>query len=114
MVRQALAAAAELERYFRLTDPAGETAEWQPVSTLYTTASYTTSSSPLDEILEGVRRAKGDCEPRVAASIFFLGYAARLLSPPLACIATTNCLPHMPAGGLLWRRPDDGMIEFGM
>src|SRR5262245_46650127 len=108
-VRQALAAGAGLERFFRLADPAVQTSDWQPVSTLYTNA-----PGPLDEILDAVQFGMGDCEPRVAASIFFLGYAARLLSPPLACIATASCLPHMPVDRLFWRRPHDEMIALGI
>ena len=108
-VRQALGAAAKLERYFKLTDPSAETADWQPVSLL-----YSAGRSPLDEILEAVRIAKGNCEPRVAASVFFQGYAARLVSPPLGCIATANCVPDLPASRLLWTRPGDEMIRLAL
>jgi ferric iron reductase protein FhuF len=61
-----------------------------------------------------VRAAKGSCEARVAASVFFQGYAARLLSPQLACIATNGCLPRMPADRLRWRRPGDELIQLGL
>lgn len=100
-MREALDRAAGLKRFFGLADPAEQAADWQPVSLLYTASAV----GPLDEIIEAIRKGKGGCEPAVAASIFFLGYAARLLSPPLACIAIANCLPQMPADRLLWRRP---------
>jgi ferric iron reductase protein FhuF len=50
----------------------------------------------------------------VAASLFFQGYAARLLSPQLACMAVNGCVPDLPAARLAWRHPDDQMIELGL
>ncbi len=46
-------------------------------------------------------------EPRVAASIVFLGIAARLISPPLATTALTGIVPRW-ASGRLWMRPVTG------
>jgi ferric iron reductase protein FhuF len=95
--------------FFALENPTQDQQGWCPVSTLYTVA-----AGPLDALLEYVRLAKGGCELRVAASIFFQGFAARLLSPPLACIAMKNCLPDMPSDRLCWRQPECGMLSLGM
>jgi ferric iron reductase protein FhuF len=116
--------------FFRLADPAADPAAgaaagpaagpagWQPVRLLY--GSHHFSGQPgagqdhLDVLLEAVRAALGGCEPRVAASLFFQGYASRLLSPPLACLAVNGCIPRMTADRLRWRHPDDQMIELGL
>jgi len=108
-MRIALAAAAGLGLFFRLADLTEEPVGWQTANVL-----YSTGGGPLDEILEVVRVTKGQCEARAAASVFFQGYAARLLSPQLACIATNGCLPRMPADRLRWRRPDGEMIQLGL
>src|ERR1035441_1057681 len=105
----ALGAAAELGMFFRLPDPAREAAAWQPAGLL-----YADGQDHLDGLLASVRAALGGCEPRVAASLFFQGYAARLLSPQLACLAVDGCVPDMPAARLAWRHPDDQMIELGL
>lgn len=107
--RTALAGIAGLGMFFRLADPAGEPAGWQAASVL-----YNSGSGSLDELLELVRIKTHRCEARVAASLFFQGYAARLLSPQLACIALYGCLPRMPADQLRWRQPDDEMIQLGL
>jgi ferric iron reductase protein FhuF len=104
-----VAAAAELGMFFGLADPADKPIGWQVASVL-----YGVGDSPLDEMLEAVRVKKDRCEPRVAASLFFQGYAARLLSPQLACIALNGCLPQTPADRLRWRRPDNEVIKLGL
>jgi ferric iron reductase protein FhuF len=105
----ALAAAADLGMFFRLPDPAREGAGWQPVGLL-----YAARQDHLDGLLASVRAALHDCEPRVAASLFFQGYASRLLSPQLACLAANGCVPGMSAARLAWRHPDDQVIELGL
>jgi hypothetical protein len=107
-VRSALQAARELGQFFRLADPAADTAGWQPAAAL-----YAAGDGPLDEVLATVRAGLGRCEPRVAASVFFQGYAARLLSPQLACVVTAGCLPQMPPGRLRWRRAGQA-VELGL
>jgi ferric iron reductase protein FhuF len=94
--------------FFRLADPAADPASWQPVRVLYGGQDH------LDALLGSVRTALGGCEPRVAASMFFQGYASRLLSPPLACLAANGCIPRMTADRLRWRHPEDQMIELGL
>jgi ferric iron reductase protein FhuF len=113
-----MAVAAGLGMFFRLADPAADPAGWQPVRLLY--GSQLTRDQPdggqdqLDALLASVRAALGGCEPRVAASLFFQGYASRLLSPPLACLAANGCIPVMTAGRLRWRHPEDQIIELGL
>jgi len=104
----ALGAAAELGMFFRLADPAREAVGWRPAGLL-----YAAGTDHLDRLLAAVRATLGGCEPRVAASLFFQGYAARLLSPSLACLATNGCVPDLPAARLAWRHPGDQVIELG-
>jgi ferric iron reductase protein FhuF len=99
--------------FFRLADPAADPAGWQAARVLYGSV-VSGGEDHLDALLASVRAALGGCEPRVAASLFFQGYASRLLSPPLACLATNGCIPRMTAGRLRWRHPDDQMIELGL
>ena len=119
--------------FFRLADPAADPAGWQPVRLLYGSQLSGGQLSPgqlsggqlspgqlsggedhLDALLASVRAALGGCEPRVAASLFFQGYASRLLSPPLACLAANGCIPFVRADRLCWRHPADQMIELGL
>ena len=92
-----------------MADPADEPAGWQPASAL-----YGCGGSPLDELLELVRVRTDACAARVAASLFFQGYAARLLSPQLACLALYGRLPGMPADRLVWRRAEGEVIQLGL
>jgi hypothetical protein len=107
-IQSALRAAGELGQFFRLADTAADPGGWQPVAAL-----YEPQDSPLDEILATFRARLGGCEPRIAASVFVQGYAARLLSPQLACLVRANCLPEMPPGLLSWRSSAQ-TIELGM
>jgi ferric iron reductase protein FhuF len=104
--------------FFRLADPAGDPTGWQPARLLYgsqpSPRQLSGGGDHLDALLASVRAALGGCEPRVAASMFFQGYASRLLSPPLACLAATGCIPFMRADRLCWRHPADQMIELGL
>jgi iron complex transport system ATP-binding protein len=82
---------------------------WQPVAGL-----YERGQGQLDELLDSVPARLGGCERRVAASLFFQGYAARLLSPQLGCLAVGGCLPSVPADQLTWRQPASEMIQLGL
>ncbi len=108
-VRAGLAASAGLGMFFRLADPADDPVGWQPAESL-----YSAGGSHLDLLIDATRRGLRDCEPRVAASLFFQGYAARLLSPAIGCLATSGCVPDMTPGRLRWRRPAGALIELGM
>jgi len=47
--------------------------------------------------------AAGDIEPRVAASVWFLGVAARVVAPPLAGCVLADALPRVTPAMLWWR-----------
>jgi iron complex transport system ATP-binding protein len=94
--------------YFRLADPTRQP-DWRPAAAL-----YDLGTGPLDELLESVTERLGGCELRVAASLFYQGYAARLLSPQLGCVATSGCLPAVPADQLWYRMPASEMIQLAL
>lgn len=108
-VEAALAAAAGLGLFFRLPDPRLDEAGWQPAALL-----YAGGTGPLDAMLDAAAARLGGCERRVAASLLFQGYAARLLSPQVGCLVTSGCVPAMPAAGLRWRRPGAEVAELGL
>jgi hypothetical protein len=113
-VAAALAASADLGLFFGFGDPAASNPAasdpaWQPASLL-----YAPGPGPLDELIESARISLGGCEPRVAASLFFQGYAARLLSPQLGCLATSGLIPVVPQGQLRWRQGVTRSIELGL
>jgi iron complex transport system ATP-binding protein len=117
-VRAALTAAAELGMFFRLADPgrdeagrdsAGrDSAGWRPARLL-----YDDRDGELDALIESARVRLGKCERRVAASLLFQGYAARLLSPQVGCLVTTGCVPAVPAARLSWCR-EPGTVRLGL
>ena len=108
-VRAALAAAADLGMFFALTDPEVDPGGWQPASTLHAQA-----SGPLADLIESVLAKLGAEERRVAGSVFYQGFAARLLSPSLACLVGSNCIPAITADQLRWRRSDVELIQLGL
>jgi hypothetical protein len=79
-----------------------ETAEhgpgWRPAADLYGNV-----NGVLDGLVGTFAERLRTTERRVAASILFQGYAARLWSPPLACLAMGLPLPDLPASRLRWR-----------
>jgi FhuF-like iron-sulfur protein len=107
-VRDALAAAAELGMYFALIDPEVDQGGWQPVSALYPQA-----NGQLDDLIESVLSNLGTDERRVAGSVFYQGFAARLLSPGLACLVGSGCIPAITGDQLRWRRGDTELIQLG-
>jgi ferric iron reductase protein FhuF len=109
-VAAALAAAAGLGLFFRLADPRPFEAGWQPVGLLYAM----NGSSALDAMLDDTVARLGGCERRVAASLLFQGYAARLLSPQIGCLVTKGCVPAVPTARLSWRRPDAEVVQLGI
>ncbi|QFZ21796.1 (2Fe-2S)-binding protein [Saccharothrix syringae] len=48
-------------------------------------------------------------EPRVAASLFFLGYSARLLCPVVAARVVGGAVPDVRPANLWWRYDEDGL-----
>ena len=73
---------------------------WCSVHQLYTDRDL------LGGIVERVQARLGAAEPRVAASIFFLGFAARLWSVGIGAVAGHRLLPALGADELLFREFD--------
>ncbi|HEV8175878.1 MAG TPA: (2Fe-2S)-binding protein [Actinoplanes sp.] len=89
-----------------VTDPAG--AGWRPLTDL-------TDGEVVAERVDAARRALASMfglaedavQPRVAASVTFLGLASRLLSPPLGALVLAGTLPT-PGADQLWWKPAAG------
>jgi len=77
---------------------------WRPVAQLYT------DTALLDGIVGRVQARMGAAEQRVAASTFFLGFAARLWSIGLGALAGHRLLPDLGAGHLLFKE-SGGQIQ---
>jgi iron complex transport system ATP-binding protein len=73
---------------------------WRPVKRLYT------DTAPLDGIIGRVQARMDAAEQRVAASTFFLGFAARLWSIGLGALAGHRLLPDLASEPLLFRETD--------
>jgi cobalamin transport system ATP-binding protein len=95
-ITAALAETAQINAYFAVgTGPVDD--GWNPVRQLYTDPRL------LGGIVERVQARLGAPEPRVAASIFFLGFAARLWSIGIGAVAGHQLLPALGADELLFR-----------
>src|ERR1700761_1674838 len=73
---------------------------WRPVGQLYT------DTALLGGIIGRVQARMGGAEQRVAASTFFLGFAARLWSIGVGALAGHRLLPDLAAEHLLFREID--------
>ena len=92
----ALAELGDINAYFAIgTGPVDN--GWCSVHQLYTDRDL------LGGIVERVQDRLGAAEPRVAASIFFLGFAARLWSVGIGAVAGHRLLPALGADELLFR-----------
>ncbi|HEY1839808.1 MAG TPA: (2Fe-2S)-binding protein [Mycobacterium sp.] len=92
----ALAELGDINAYFAIgTGPVDD--GWRPVQQLYTDAEV------LGGIVDRVQARLCAPEPRVAASIFFLGFAARLWSIGVGAVAGHGLLPALGADELLFR-----------
>jgi iron complex transport system ATP-binding protein len=90
-----LAELSEVNQYFAIgTGPVDS--GWHPVQQLYTDPEL------LEDIVERVRMRIGAAERRVAASIFFLGFAARLWSVGVGAVVGHRLLPELAAEQLLF------------
>jgi iron complex transport system ATP-binding protein len=90
-----LAELGDINPYFAIgTGPVDD--GWCPVHQLYTDRDL------LGGIVERVQARLGAGEPRVAASIFFLGFAARLWSIGIGAVAGHRLLPALEADELLF------------
>jgi iron complex transport system ATP-binding protein len=91
-----LAELAHISPYFAVgTGPCDD--GWRPVQQLYT------DTTLLDGIVGRVQPRIDAAEQRVAASTFFLGFAARLWSIGLGALAGSRLLPDLNAEHLLFR-----------
>ena len=94
---------ADISPFFAVgTGPAD--GSWRPVRQLYT------DSALLDGIVDRVGARMDVAERRVAASTFFLGFAARLWSIGLGALAGHRLLPDLDVEQLLFRE-SDGQIQ---
>jgi iron complex transport system ATP-binding protein len=95
---------AALGPYFTVATGGDATPGWRPAQELYR------DQAVLAGVVERVRRRLGTPETRVAASIFFQGWAARLWAVSLAAVTREGRLPALPPETLLWR-DDEGSVE---
>ncbi|HEY3906311.1 MAG TPA: (2Fe-2S)-binding protein [Streptosporangiaceae bacterium] len=109
-VAAARTASDALGLYFQLADPViDHQPGWRSAAEL-----YELKTGPLDELLDTAAERLGSGERRVAASLFYQGYAARLLSPQLGCLITGGHLPFVPADQLRYRAPATELIQLGL
>jgi iron complex transport system ATP-binding protein len=94
-----LAELSQISPYFAVgTGPLDD--DWRPVAQLYT------DTALLEGIVGRVQARIGAVEQRVAASTFFLGFAARLWSIGLGAVAGHRLLPDLAADQLLFQEVD--------
>jgi FhuF 2Fe-2S C-terminal domain len=106
----ALRAAARFGPYFAWSPRDGD-ASWRPLTELLDEDVVAERVAAARQTLTGLfGLPPGDVPERVAASITFLGLAARLLSPPLGAVATAGVLPLADAGSLWWRPVPSGPV----
>jgi iron complex transport system ATP-binding protein len=92
----ALAGLSTINEYFAVgTGPFDS--DWRSVRQLYTDPAL------IDGMVERVQARIGAAEPRVGASILFLGFAARLWSIGLGAVVGHGLLPDLAAERLLYR-----------
>jgi iron complex transport system ATP-binding protein len=101
--QRVLANLADLGPYFAVgTGPVSD--GWRSVDQLYTDAAL------LDGIVGRIQARMDAAEQRVAASTFYLGFAARLWSIGLGALAAHRLLPDLDTGHLLFQE-SDGQIR---
>ncbi|MCW2569497.1 MAG: transporter [Mycobacterium sp.] len=94
---RALRAAATVGPYFAVAVGSDGTPGWRPAADLYG------DPAVLAGLVGRVRERLGTPETRVAASILFQGWAARLWSVGLAVLVHTGRLPVLTPAALRWR-----------
>ena len=99
---EALRAAAAVGPYFTW-EPWSPRGGWRPIGEL-------AGPDGVTELVEAARRSLGDVQPRVAASVTFLGAAARLVSPPIAALVMHGVVL---SARLWWRRGDGPGWQIG-
>lgn len=102
-----LEAAAGLGPYFTW-EPWDADAAWRPLAELFDPAVIAERVAVARQtLIRMTGLGPGDIAERPVASITFLGYASRLLSPLLAAAAIGDALP-IPSSDRMWWRPVDG------
>jgi iron complex transport system ATP-binding protein len=82
--------------------------EWTSVDDLYR------REMALDELVRAVQIRMGNCETRVAASLFHLGVAARLLSPQIGCLYLGRFSLDLSRQNTRWRTTGANFFELGI
>lgn len=95
---------AEVGPYFAVTTGPVAGTGWRPVRALYEDAAV------LAALVRRVGVRLGTAETRVAASILFQGYSARLWSVSLGALVREGCVPDLDLDSLLWR-DEDGTVR---
>ena len=106
-VASALAELAGVSSYFEVAAGPVEGGDWRPVARLHTDPEL------LGAAIDGVARRIGAPDHRVAASTFFLGFAARLWSIGLGALAEHRMLVDL-SPDRLWYRQDDATIRLSL
>jgi hypothetical protein len=108
---EALAAAAGAGPYFAV-EPWAEGAGWRPASLLVSDPAVLAERvSHARAVIAGrAGLAAAELAERVAASIVFLGLAARLVSPPLGAAVLGGVVPDLTLDNLWWRPVDGGPV----
>ena len=112
---EALAAAAGAGPYFAV-EPWAEDAGWRQASLLASDpavlADRVTHARAIIADRAGI--APAELAERVAASIVFLGLAARLVSPSLGAAALGGVVPDLTLDNLWWRPVDGGPVPLAV
>jgi hypothetical protein len=105
----ALAAAAGAGPYFAL-EPWADGAGWRSASLLISDPAVLSEqvAHARSVLADRAGIGPGDVAERVAASIVFLGLAARLVSPSLGAAVLGGVVPDLTLDGLWWRPADGG------
>jgi hypothetical protein len=107
----ALTEVATLGPFFAVeTEPTGD--GWRPLAALAAPAALGERVAAAQAMLE--LRAGCAVEARVAASIQFLGTAARLLSPALATTVRHGITPRLSDETVSWRAANNGAVAFAI
>jgi len=97
--RSVLADVARIGPFFALGTGPAVPAEWPLVH-----------PEPVRDRIDHVGTALG-CAERVAASLAFQGFAARLVSAPYAAAVLHGAAPELHPGAVFWHRSEDGGWE---
>jgi FhuF 2Fe-2S C-terminal domain len=112
---RALAAAAGAGPYFAL-EPRPQGAGWRPARLLVTDPATLAGLVADARAVIAARAGLGPAEvaERVAASIVFLGLAARLVSPSLGAAVLGGVVPDLTLDNLCWRPVDGGPVPLAV